>query len=67
MNIKYKTSAGDVLDLICFKHYGREDAIVSVLDANPNLSEFGSVLKSGIDIILPEIEIKACEGRSLWN
>ncbi|MCY4121305.1 MAG: tail protein X, partial [Acidobacteria bacterium] len=30
----YLTAEGDVLDEICWRRYGREDAVPAVLDAN---------------------------------
>ena len=55
----YRTSEGDVLDLICFKFYGREGMATEVLSANPNLSEYGSILPSNLEIIMPTMVIKS--------
>lgn len=63
----YRTSEGDVLDLICLKYYGTVEAVTQVLSANPNLSEHGAVLPSGIQINLPELVIKNKESVSLWD
>jgi len=53
--MKYRTRDDDVLDRICWRHYGREDALVRVLDANPGLADRGPVLPAGLVIELPEL------------
>ncbi len=64
----YKTRDGDVLDDICYAHYGTEQAVVQVLNANSGLSELGGVYSAGVDIILPDIEQQKEESEaSLWN
>ena len=50
----YRTIAGDVLDAVCFDHYGRQDQVERVLDANPGLAARGPVYPAGILIELPE-------------
>lgn len=63
----YRTSDGDILDLICYKFYGTENMAAVVLSANPNLSEFGPILRSNIEILLPELQVKSAETVSLWD
>lgn len=47
---------GDVLDELCWRHYGREDAVPAVLAANPGLADAaGPVLEAGVSIVLPEL------------
>jgi len=53
--MKYRTRDGDMLDAICWKHYGREAAITAVLEANPHLAERGPVLPAGLVITLPDL------------
>jgi len=53
--MKYLTKDGDVLDAVCYKHYGRESATVEVLAANPGLADAGMVLTAGIIIELPDL------------
>lgn len=53
--MKYLTRDGDVLDAVCYKHYGRESATVEVLAANPGLADSGMVLTAGIIIELPDL------------
>ena len=53
----YRTRDGDMLDDICFRHYGQSDGMVEqVLDANPGLAGLGPVFASGIVITLPDIK-----------
>ncbi len=66
----YRTKDGDVLDLICRKHYG--DApyqVEAVLAANIGLAAKGPVLHSGILIDLPELPELAPEKPTirLWD
>ncbi|BFD47065.1 MAG: tail protein X [Wolbachia endosymbiont of Sergentomyia squamirostris] len=52
--IYYKTKENDMLDLICWKHYGYE-AVEVVLRANPGLAEY-ELLPAGLIIKLPVIQ-----------
>lgn len=52
---RIRTADGDVLDEICWRHYGREDAVPSVLAANPGLAAADPVLEAGRVIVLPEL------------
>lgn len=63
----YKTRDGDVLDQICEQYYGRANAFIDVLNANPGLVEYGAILPRGIDIVLPELSTPVSEGTSLWS
>lgn len=67
MATTYRTSEGDVLDLVCFKFYGQSGMTAQVLASNPNLSEHGSILPSGIQIIMPELVTKSEATVSLWD
>jgi len=50
----YLTKQDDVLDEICFKHYGFTAGIVEkVLALNPHLAEKGPHFKIGVEIFLP--------------
>lgn len=53
--LTYRTSDGDTLDWICHKHYGRADAVTTVLEANPGLAAMGPVYPAGLIIRLPEL------------
>lgn len=58
----YRTRDGDVLDLICWLHYGRRDgAAEAVLDANPGLADLGPIYTTGTLITLPDLDAPAPE------
>ncbi|SME96259.1 tail protein X [Desulfovibrio gilichinskyi] len=64
----YRTKDGDLLDRICFKYYGRESAVATVLEANPGLADKGPVFDAGIEIDLPELATpEKDQGISLWD
>jgi phage tail protein X len=49
----YTTKEGDVLDWICYKHYGTTSVLKQVLAANPDLTD--EKLPAGIAVKLPYI------------
>lgn len=51
----YRTVEGDVLDELCWRHYGREDMVYTVLKANPGLADLNTVIPTGTVITLPEL------------
>ena len=53
--VRYLTRDGDMLDWICWRHYGRSNTLEVVLAANPGLAERGPVLPAGIELTLPDI------------
>ena len=54
---KYTTVDGDMLDAICFRHYGNLNGTVErVLNTNPGLCEQPAVLPAGLVIELPVLE-----------
>ena len=50
---EHLTGQGEVLDAIVWRHYGRSDVIVAVLDANPGLADLGPVLPTRTLVVLP--------------
>lgn len=50
----YRTIDGDMVDAICFSHYGDEQMTVAVYEANPHLAALGAVLPMGVLVTLPE-------------
>ncbi len=53
----YVTSEGDVLDAVCWLHYGpRPGTFEAVLKANPGLADRGPVLPAGLRVELPDLE-----------
>lgn len=53
--LRYTTAHGDMLDLICWRYYGRTSGVVeAVLAANPGLAALGPVYAAGVEIALPD-------------
>jgi phage tail protein X len=50
---------GEMIDLVCYRHYGRtRDVTELVLAANPGLSELGPLPPIGTLVHLPDINSK---------
>ncbi|WP_254229437.1 tail protein X [Wolbachia pipientis] len=58
MTTYYISKENEILDLICWRHYGfTEGRVVEiVLEANRGLAEYGSFLPAGLKIKLPNIQ-----------
>jgi len=55
--IYYYTKENEMLDYICWKHYGYSSgAVEEVLLENPGLAEYASFLPAGLKIKLPKIQ-----------
>lgn len=67
--VQYRTKDGDMLDWICWRHYGRQAHVVeAVLEANPGLADLGNILPPNYVISLPNIELpKSNEMVRLWD
>ena len=68
--MKYRTREADVLDRLCWRHYGRESAVVQVLEANPGLADRGPILPAGLVIELPDLPDAGTAARPpvrLWD
>jgi len=67
--IQYRTKDGDMLDNICFKHYGGQiGATEAVYEANRGLADIGPVLPAGMIIDLPELPAAEPEAAlKLWD
>lgn len=52
-----RTQDGDVLDLMCFQHYGKEGMTEQVLEANLFLVEYSTHLPQGLEIEMPDVEV----------
>lgn len=67
--ITYRTKSGDMLDDICFRHYGQSmGTIEQVLIANPGLASAGPVFVAGIEIGLPAITpASVAEPVRIWD
>ncbi|RYH04610.1 phage tail protein [Salipiger sp. IMCC34102] len=66
----YRSSEGDVLDDVVFRHYGSRDGreLELVLEANPGIAAVAERLPIGTVVLLPTI-VSAPERRevSLWD
>ncbi|MFP3019912.1 MULTISPECIES: tail protein X [unclassified Wolbachia] len=57
MTVHYIAQENEMLDYICFKHYGHSSGAVEiVLEENPGLADYGSFLPAGLKIKLPTIQ-----------
>jgi phage tail protein X len=67
----YITCRGDVLDAVVLVHYGQVTSamLITVLDANDGLSEWGPILPGGLTIQLPDITLPSSmeNGIALWD
>lgn len=63
----YRSKQGDVLDAICFEHYGREGLTEFVLHVNHGLASYGSILPSGVLIELPAAPTPKPQLQSLFD
>ena len=50
----YRTKDGDMVDAICYDHYGTEAMTGAVYEANTSLAALGPLLPRGVTIELPE-------------
>ncbi|MBS3958302.1 MAG: tail protein X [Xanthomonadaceae bacterium] len=71
MALEYRTRAGDTVDLIVWRQYGRTDGgiVERVLAANPGLAEHGPRLPGGLRLILPSVaavQASVEPGVKLW-
>jgi phage tail protein X len=58
MTTYYTAKENEMLDYICWRHYGSTEGgiVESVLETNTGLAEYGSFLPAGLKIKLPEIQ-----------
>jgi phage tail protein X len=47
----------ETLDLICYRHYGREDVVTDVLMANPHIARLSAFLPAGTIVDLPDVKL----------
>lgn len=58
MTTNYTTVDGDMLDNLCFKHYGAIQGYINrVYEANPELAKHPVALPAGITITFPDVVI----------
>ena len=63
---KYITSGGEMLDEICFAHYGNDNQSDNVLRANKGLEQQPFIFPPGVEVLLPEQEEVKEKGVTLW-
>ncbi|WP_366655380.1 tail protein X [Fodinicurvata sp. EGI_FJ10296] len=52
----HRTTDGDMIDAIVWRHYGRTDGVVErVIAANRHLEGYGPILPAGVEITLPPL------------
>ena len=66
--ITYITRAGDLIDEIAAKVYGKQakGQLEAVLLRNQNLSRQPIILPAGLTIVFPDLSTKAVETVRLW-
>ncbi|MCE4053484.1 tail protein X [Pseudomonas sp. Au-Pse12] len=63
-----RTSDGDLLDTLCYQHYGHLNGCVeAVLDANQGLADEPQPFRAGVLIRLPELATRAEAMVQLWD
>jgi phage tail protein X len=70
MATTHRTGQGEMLDLICLRHYGpREGVVERVLDVNPGLADKGAVLPLGTLVQLPDLPVTLTTAATikLWD
>lgn len=64
--VMIKTKENDMLDAICWQHYGY-NVVEEVLKANPGLARYEDCLPAGIFINLPDIRKPPKQMIRLWD
>lgn len=62
----YVSKGGEMLDEICFAHYGNDKQSDEVIRANRGLEQQPFILPAGIEISLPDQVNKKEQGVKLW-
>jgi len=68
MSIQYLTRQGDILDDLCFRIYGKQEAgqVEAVLLANQNLGDIALELPAGVIITFPDLTTEPKAQVRLW-
>lgn len=69
MSQVYVTRQFDMVDLICWRYYGRTQGTVeAVLAVNQNLADLAPILPEGLRILLPDLPAPdTTETLRIWN
>lgn len=66
--IEYTAKDGDMLDWICWRHYGRAGLVPEVLAANPGLERLSARIPAGTVVVLPDLPPPPAPApRRLWD
>jgi phage tail protein X len=67
--VVYKTKQLEVIDWICWKHYGfTSGSVEHVIRENPEIAEYDDYLPEGLLVNLPEIsKEKSVKQVKLWD
>ncbi|MEL6503501.1 MAG: tail protein X [Pseudomonadota bacterium] len=54
-----RAQAGDTLELLVFRHYGKQDhaTLTAVMDANPGIADHGLFLPAGLEVVVPVLTV----------
>lgn len=67
---EYRCKPGDVLDAVCYAHYGNEEMTETVLEHNAGLAAYGAHLPLGLIVRLPVVTqtaVRVTQTVSLWD
>ena len=62
----YTTNGGEMLDDICYRHYGDERQIDNVMRENPGIEQLPFLLPAGVEIKLPDMKKPEKKRVTLW-
>lgn len=63
-----RTSDGDILDTLCYAHYGAlKGTVEAVYEANPGLARELQPFRSGVLITMPDLDTPRDEPIQLWS
>ena len=65
--LTYSTRDRDVLDNICWAHYGTLACLEQLLEYNAHVAEYGCILPRGVEIKLPAFKLTTEKGIQLWD
>lgn len=68
MSIQYLTREGDILDDLCYRVYGKQEAgqVEAVLLANPNLADIALAIPARVVITFPDLPTEVKATVRLW-
>lgn len=68
MATTYRTSSGDILDTLAYRHYGHLNGVVeAIYQANPGLPAQPQPFAAGVVILFPDIDQPSGDAIQLWS